>query len=812
MKKRLIAGILICCLFAGAYLLAYIFLFPSSMKTFLYLVPLFVFALVIIILLTCLFVSSSYMKERSNLRKQIKVKDELLDALKNNNEIVSESLPVGVLVYSPSYSITYANEFAKNVFQSKLLGKDISRISNELYHNIVLKKPSYVIDVYGKKINVIPQYEKHMVYLFDVTKAYSIETKHELDIPCLMIVSLDNTKVLEDTSIQERNNVLTKYYLAIEKWAKSYGAYSISNEVIKQTFIIKKGNLTRVENDNFSIIQDINSISQAEQKPITISIGVGLDDDDYSNMYKYAQRALDIVQKRGGNQAVIYDGITETPFGGDKRTYERYSSLEVLKYANQLYSLIKEASSVIVMPHSMTDADAIGSALGVRELAERLGTPAKVFLNYNDVDQTVEQMVRNSATDYIKLRQDIATEANYVDFFKGRTLLIMVDHHEKTRSVSQSPYKLANKIAIIDHHRLEGVLDVETNLLYVDPNSSSTVELVAELISLSPVEVTFPVFISTIMFVGMLIDTQNFASHTSDKTFYIAGLLTGGGADPYKAKLYLRETLEEQNKRLNVLLKAEKPFENVRIISMDGKQAKEDLSKAAEVLLNSEKGVVAVFAIGQLDDSSVGISARSDGSFNVARIMKDLGGGGHFSAAATQLPKTTVKAVKEELLVTLKDEIKGEGQTMKVILVKDVKKKGKKGETIDVTPGYANFLLSQGFAIEANPSNMAALEEEKQRQEQQAFEEIEVAKKIKKSLDGLSVTISVKTGEKGKIYGSITNAHIAQQLKKQFDIDIDKKKIVVNEDKITSLGTYPVTAKLQKDVQAKFNIDIVEEK
>ena len=811
MKKKLTAGILICSLVAGAYGLAYIFLFPSNMKSLLYLMPLFLFALVVIILLTSLFVSSGFSKERLNLKKQLKIKDELIDALKVNNDIVGETLPVGIMVYSASYSITYANEYAKNIFQSKLLGKDISRIHNDLYHDIIYRKTPHVIDVYGKKINVIPHYEKHMLYFFDITKSYSIEAKHELDIPCLLIVSLDNTKVLDDTSIQERNNILTKYYLAIDKWAKGSGAYSISNEVTKQTFIIKKGNLKKLENENFSIIQEINSISAAEQKPITVSIGVGLDDDDYSNMYKYAQRALDIVQKRGGNQAVIYDGVNEIPFGGDKRTYERFSSQEVLKYANQLYALIKEASSVIVMPHSMTDADAIGSALGIRELSERLGTPAKVFLNYNDVDQTVEQMIRNSATDYIKLRQDIATEANFMDFFKGRTLLIMVDHHDKARSVSQSPYKLANKVAIIDHHRLEGLLDVEADFLFVDPNSSSSVELATELIILAPVEVSFPIFVSTIMFVGMLIDTQNFAAHTSDKTFYIAGQLTGVGADPYKAKLYLRETLEDQSKRLNVLLKAEKPYDNIRIISMDGKQAKEDLSKAAEVLLNSEKGVVAVFAIGQLEDSSIGISARSDGSFNVARIMKDLGGGGHFSAAATQIPKTTIKAVKEELLVALKDEIKGEGKTMKVILVKDVKKKGKKGETIDVTPGYANFLLSQGFAIEANPSNVAALEEEKQRQEQQAFEEIEVAKKIKENLDGLSVRIPVRTGEKGKIYGSVTNGHIAQQLKKQFDIDIDKKKIIVNEDKITSLGTYPVTAKLQKDVQATFNIDVVEE-
>ena len=142
----------------------------------------------------------------------------------------------------------------------------------------------------------------------------------------------------------------------------------------------------------------------------------------------------------------------------------------------------------------------------------------------------------------------------------------------------------------------------------------------------------------------------------------------------------------------------------------------------------------------------------------------------------------------------------------------DVKKQGRKGETIDVTPGYGNYLLSKGLAIEANAANMAALEEEKARKEQQIKEEIEVANKIKSTLDGITVIIPVKTGEKGKLFGSITSSNVQAQLKSQYKLDIDKKKIIIHEEKITSLGTYDVSVKLQKDISAKFHIDVVEAK
>lgn len=147
---------------------------------------------------------------------------------------------------------------------------------------------------------------------------------------------------------------------------------------------------------------------------------------------------------------------------------------------------------------------------------------------------------------------------------------------------------------------------------------------------------------------------------------------------------------------------------------------------------------------------------------------------------------------------------------MKVILVQDVKNLGKKGDVVNVADGYArNFLFPRNLAIEASPGNIARLEQEKKamenKKEKEKREAVELAKKIEKC----TVTLKVKTGEQGKLYGSINTKDIAEGLKSQFNIDIDKRKIVLKEP-IKSLGSYEVEVKIHPEVDAKFKLRVIE--
>ncbi|ACJ35196.1 50S ribosomal protein L9 [Anoxybacillus flavithermus] len=149
---------------------------------------------------------------------------------------------------------------------------------------------------------------------------------------------------------------------------------------------------------------------------------------------------------------------------------------------------------------------------------------------------------------------------------------------------------------------------------------------------------------------------------------------------------------------------------------------------------------------------------------------------------------------------------------MKVIFLKDVKGKGKKGEVKNVADGYAqNFLFKQGLAIEATPANLKALEAQKNKQKKEAEEELARAKQLKEKIDTLTVTLFAKAGEGGRLFGSITSKQIAEALQQQHDIKIDKRKIEL-DDAIRALGYTNVPIKLHPEVTATLKVHVQEQK
>ena len=145
---------------------------------------------------------------------------------------------------------------------------------------------------------------------------------------------------------------------------------------------------------------------------------------------------------------------------------------------------------------------------------------------------------------------------------------------------------------------------------------------------------------------------------------------------------------------------------------------------------------------------------------------------------------------------------------MKVILLQDVKGTGKKNQLVNVSDGYArNFLFVKKLAIEATTDNMQKLKEFNFSQDLKKQKEIENAKEIGKKIETTKLYIKVKAGETGKIFGGVTSAQIADELKKQTGIEVDKKKILL-EEPIKLLGTYTVVLKLYEGISAKLKINV----
>ena len=147
---------------------------------------------------------------------------------------------------------------------------------------------------------------------------------------------------------------------------------------------------------------------------------------------------------------------------------------------------------------------------------------------------------------------------------------------------------------------------------------------------------------------------------------------------------------------------------------------------------------------------------------------------------------------------------------MQIVLLEDVKSLGKKGEIVKVNEGYGrNFILPKKLGVEATAKNLNDLKLKKANEEKVAAKLLEEARELGAKLEKASVTLSIKAGENGKAFGSVSSKEISKAVQEQLGLDIDKKKLVL-ADPIKTLGTHEVPVKLHRDVTAKLSVKVTE--
>ena len=147
---------------------------------------------------------------------------------------------------------------------------------------------------------------------------------------------------------------------------------------------------------------------------------------------------------------------------------------------------------------------------------------------------------------------------------------------------------------------------------------------------------------------------------------------------------------------------------------------------------------------------------------------------------------------------------------MEIVLLQDVKSLGKKGQVVKVNDGYArNYILPKKLGVEANAKNLNDLKLQKANDAKVAAEQLAAARELAAKLQEASVTVSIKAGEGGRTFGSVSTKEIGKAVSDQLKLDIDKKKMV-REEPIKSLGTHEVPVKLHKDVTAILRVKVVE--
>ncbi|MFA6647053.1 MAG: 50S ribosomal protein L9 [Candidatus Izemoplasmatales bacterium] len=797
----------------------YLFLFPEGVFPILQNLGLeyFVFYNVLLLLLMLWLVVSDHLtriktQRISELENKIREIQSQQKKRFNSEEIALSTLPIGIMLYDEDFNIVYANGYAKEIFSNALVDRVIKVINRDLYENVSKRIGKFMTQVYDKTYDVVHYPKNGTIYLFEVTERELIKQKYYDYSDVIGVMSLDNfNEATSNLDFQVKANIQGLLLSSLNNWCSSNDIYFINLRPEKSVIMFDRKKLDHLMKEQFNILNTISKIASENDIRVTLSIGIAAYEATPSELGEAAEEALKLAIARGGDQVVV--NLKNQPikfFGGKTNTVEKRSKIAAKVNSRALEDFFSERSSVYIMPHQFTDLDALGAAIGLLEMALTKNKKSKIVLDFDNVDQTTSKLINMLNQEYVKLLDYIIDPDDAIDQINHESLLILVDHHSPVQSNVPTLTEKTKHIVVIDHHRRLDNQISDMLMNYVEPYASSSVELVTELIDFFREDVIIDPFEATIMLAGMMIDTNNFTVRTGARTFESAAKLRLFGAEPSKAKLILRESLDDIKTKSNLVNRA-KIFNShfaLTVLEKNDLTDRTQLAKTADELLEIDN-IIAAFAIGFISNDTVAVSARSINNFNVQIIMEKLGGGGHLNNAAAQIKDASPDKIAQEIEMLISENFKEE-ESMKLILIKDVKGRGKKGDVIEVATGYGNYLLTSKHAITANTANIKSLNEEIEKQKQEANKEYQNALELKKEIEDSPIKLYVKIGESGKLFGSINTKQIADELKKTYNIVVDKRKIDLT-DNINSLGSYTVDIKLHKDVIAKISIQVLEQ-
>ena len=723
-------------------------------------------------------------------------------------------LPLGIIIYDDHFNIKWANGYSKDIFENVLEKRNLELVCPDIFEHIQksINYETFVTKIYTHEYEVDLDSKERIVYLKQVTEREEIKRKYDASIGVIAMLNLDN---LDDAvsvlDVSNRSFVQGKYLEALSAWGEEFGFYITPLTNSKLIAVMNKENLLNLVKNEFKIEEKIAEISREYGILVTLSGGIACSNIKLNRLGDIAGDALDLALSRGGDQIVVnIEGNDLMYFGGNTNTAEKRTRITTRTNTQKLERLFEETKVVYIVPHHHPDTDAFGAAMGILKLAQAYNKTAYIVLDSYNLDKTVDKILQMIEYEYVTFLDYVVSPNKAFDAISREDLLVLVDHHSYNQTLEPRLVAKTKNIVIIDHHRkltdsIPGAL-----ISHIEPYASSSVELITEMIDLSSKDVEINNFEATVMLSGIMVDTNNFMYRTGSRTFEASAILRKFGADTFKVKTILREGLEEIQLKSQLLSVAEvihKRF-SIVIIPRELNPSRNLLAKVADDLLEIED-TVASFSIGYVGPTTVGISARSLEGFNVQVVMEKFNGGGHLNNAGAQLESDDIKQVRLDLIQILNETVQEE-KPMKVILIKDLKGKGKKGEVIDVATGYGTYLLSSKIAIEATTENLQSIELEKAKLEEVERKNYEEMKLLKEKIEKLPVKVFVKIGENGKFFGKVSTKQIADEFKKQHKLDIDKRKIQL-KGTISTLGNYRVDVKLHKNILAKIEVLIVEE-
>lgn len=493
------------------------------------------------------------------------------------------------------------------------------------------------------------------LYIQDNSALEILKNIHADSRTTLMYIQIDNfNDVLQGLNDTEQNSLIFETNKAITDWMNHLEGFLRKVSEDLYVAVMEKRNLDTAMEEKFDILDKVRNLQNpVRHLSVTLSIGVAVADrQNLNQLGGKAYSMLEMALSRGGDQvAVLKRGKTEF-YGGKTNAVEKYTRVKARIISNSIYELIQESDEVFIMGHQNEDFDSLGAAIGVSRMAKYLKKPVHIILS--EFNTGISKF-----TEALKAKEgysELFLPANkLINITAERPVLFVVDTHIPHLTASPELLERIKDIVVIDHHRRSSNFIKNTRLTYSETATSSTSELVTELLIYFSDDLTLPRMEATALYAGILVDTKNFAVQTGVRTFDAAAYLRRCGADPVSVRQMFRSDFETEQAKAQakaqarllpgglIITMCREPVPNIQVIA----------AQVADSMLRIEDVRVSMVVF-QLTPDVIGISARSTGTINVQVIMEQFGGGGHQNVAGAQIVNSDIDTVLEDVITATK--------------------------------------------------------------------------------------------------------------------------------------------------------------
>ena len=388
-------------------------------------------------------------------------------------------------------------------------------------------------------------------------------------------------------------------------------------------------------------------------------MGFSYGDGNHDEIGRVALSNLNLAEVRGGDQAVVKEkeeGKDPIFFGGGTASAIKRTRTRTRAMMTAISEKIKSVDQVFVVGHKKLDMDALGASIGMQLFANNINERSYAVYDDTSMAQDIERAVEKIQSDGAT---KLVTVSDALRMVTDQSLLIMVDHSKTALTLSNDLYEKFHQVIVIDHHRRDEDFPENAMITYIESGASSASELVTELLQFQNSKKNrLNKIQASVLMAGIMLDTKNFSVRVTSRTFDVASYLRSRGSDSVLIQEISAINFDEYREVNELILNGQMVFPHIIVATgvADVPYGTVTISKAADSMLAMSK-IEATFVIALNEQGSISISARSRSKVNVQKIMEQMGGGGHFNSAASQLEDVTIDQVRTQLIDCIQEEV-----------------------------------------------------------------------------------------------------------------------------------------------------------